>query len=215
MSSYLKDYCSKPTNGLLVQHVYARPDVRHQLEKSGALQFAHDSTHRKVDVIVVVAEEDQERDLLLSDSQVLATVLLIRDLHVQHLVSNGQVSQPPTPQPTYSSSSSSSKNIGQLSATAAAASEKGEKSVSEKVKAQAEGESSLSSLSRTQLEKLQVDLPIVAEVLDVAAKATIAESPALNALADYVVVRLLVSWLTCAVGCLHCICLYFHFQTHL
>lgn len=161
-----------------MQHVYARPDVRHQLEKSGALQFAQDSALRKVDVILVVAEEDQERDLLLSDSQVLATVLLIRDLHVQHLVSNGQVSQPPTLQQTL-------KGLGQFPAAA----DQGEKSMSEKINAQAEGESSLSSLSRTQLEKLQVDLPIVAEVLDVATKATIAESPALDALADYVVVR--------------------------
>ena len=48
---------------------------------------------------------------------------------------------------------------------------------------------SLADLSVPQLEALQLRCPITAEILDVATRATIEESPAIRAMADFVVVN--------------------------
>jgi hypothetical protein len=126
---------------------------------------------------LVVAEEEHERDLLLSDSRVLATVLLVRDLQV-HFAS----------QPPHSGARGSGPPSQPPPAPSAAAVEPA--GVPSHGLPSSLGETSLSSLSVRQLQQLQVDLPIVAEVLAVATRVTVAESAALNALADYVVVRL-------------------------
>ena len=62
-------------------HAYGRADVRRRLVESNALGF---DTADEVDVCVVVADEEKEKDLLLSDSQTIATCLLVRDVQADH-----------------------------------------------------------------------------------------------------------------------------------
>jgi hypothetical protein len=64
-----------------VLHAYGRADVRRRLVESNALGF---DTADEVDVCVVVADEEKEKDLLLSDSQTIATCLLVRDVQADH-----------------------------------------------------------------------------------------------------------------------------------
>jgi hypothetical protein len=64
-----------------VLHAYGRADVRRRLVESNALGF---ETADEVDVVVVVADELKEKDLLLSDSQTIATCLLVRDVQADH-----------------------------------------------------------------------------------------------------------------------------------
>lgn len=79
--TYLKDFCEH-FRRTEVKHSFGRADVRRRLVKSNSLGFG---TENAVDVVVVVADEMKEKDLLLSDSQAIASCLLIRDVQADEL----------------------------------------------------------------------------------------------------------------------------------
>lgn len=109
-----------------MKHSFGRADIRRRLVESDALGFG---TNNSIDVIVVVADEMKEKDLLLSDSQTIASCLLIRDVQAD-VLENRDVS--------------------------------------------------LSDFTVPQLEKLHINCPMTAEILDVATRGTIEENPSIK-----------------------------------
>jgi hypothetical protein len=147
VENYMKDHCSS-FDHLTVTHSFGRADVRRRLVESNSLCFG-DPTREDVDVVLVVADESKERDVLLSDSQTIASCLLVRDVQADEI---------------------ERRDI------------------------------SLADLSIPQLEALHVSCPMLAEILDVATRATIEENPAIKAVADFFVVNDLAARLIAAVA---------------
>jgi len=79
---YLRDNCPS-LKRISVRHSFGRADVRRRLVESKSLGFG--SAEKEVDVIVVVADESKEKDMLLSDSQTIASCLLVRDVQADEL----------------------------------------------------------------------------------------------------------------------------------
>mmetsp|Transcript_50437 Transcript_50437/g.93802 ORF Transcript_50437/g.93802 Transcript_50437/m.93802 type:complete len:1373 (+) Transcript_50437:93-4211(+) len=147
VESYLKDHCSEFTN-IKVLFSLGRADVRRRLVQSNCLGFSDPDT-ADVDMVMVVADESKEKDVLLSDSQTLAGCLLVRDVQSDEMMRR---------------------------------------------------DVSLSDLNIDQLEALHVSCPMTAEIMDVATRATIEENPAIQAIADFIVVDDLAARLIAAVA---------------
>jgi hypothetical protein len=81
-NEYLRDNCPILYH-ITVRHSFGRADVRRRLVESNSLGFG--SPDYEVDVIVVVADESKEKDMLLSDSQTIASCLLVRDVQADEL----------------------------------------------------------------------------------------------------------------------------------